>query len=233
MIRKSQTLWLLAILSVAGGGRAQSCPPTDGSGFDAAQPSVLHGTIQFHDGVRPWLGLALDRPACGAKEIEIVFTDEGWREAKRMRGCTATVRGKISESPTIYYATDLNVSNPSIVADGGCHLLPPDPDYASFRISDDVRSYRLTVFIDVKGDKPLRAEVMRTDGIRQSLTPWQPYADMFLNGEEDLSLGCANGFGLLSWKSSDPKYVQQLDSNIALTSSSLGPAWLTIECRRE
>lgn len=232
MIRKSRALWLLAILSVPGGVRAQSCPPADGSSLDAKAPSALHGTIRYHEGTRPWLGFVPDQPVCGEKEIELAFSDTGWEQAKRMRGCGVTVRGRISDSPTVYYAANLNVFNPEITPDGGCHLFPADPDSKRSPIPAAVNSYRVTIYIDVRDNKPLRGEVRLAESPRIE-TDWQSYADWWLNGEEDLAMSCRKGFRLVSFKGSAPDRTISDDGWISITSSELGPASLTIECHRQ
>ena len=52
---------------------AQTFPPRDQQrGLEeASRPSVLHGTLLVHDELRQWLGIKLDRPACGQKEVEL------------------------------------------------------------------------------------------------------------------------------------------------------------------
>jgi hypothetical protein len=66
---------VLAIaLLAAGAAEAQECPSTDKTApVEASQQSALHGTLVFHDELRKWLGIKLDRQACGQSEIEIYF----------------------------------------------------------------------------------------------------------------------------------------------------------------
>jgi hypothetical protein len=224
-----RVLILLIFCSVAGRLFAQSCPPSDGKDIDAPQPSVLHGTINFHPGTRPWLSLVLTKPACEASEIELAFSGDGWSRAKQMDHCSVTVKGVISESATAYYSADLNLFNPVITPEPGCKFLPPDPDYSKMTIPDSINSYSVTVFTDVRGNKPLRGEVSSS---AHRLEPWQPYVQYFLNGEEDLNLSCRKGFRLASFKSS-AGHAELFDSNTArLYADDGAPASLMIVCSR-
>lgn len=208
----------------------QSCPPSDGKSIDATQPSVLHGTIKFHPGTRPWIGLVLPKPVCRATEIELAFGVDGWSRAKQMNHCTAVVKGVITESPTAYYSADLNIFNPAITPDAGCKLLPPEPDYSKMTIPKSIDSYEVTVFTDIRGDKPLRGEVSASG---RGSEPWQAYVQKFLNGEEDLNLSCREEFHLVSFKSSSSQ-SELFDTNTArLYANYDAPASLTIVCRRD
>ncbi len=209
---------------------AQSCPPADGKNIDAPQPSVLHGTVKYHPGTRPWIGLALPKPACGAAEIELAFsTSERWRHIKQMDHCSATVNGVITESPTVYYSADLNIFDGIITPNPGCMLIPPGPDYSKMTIPDSIKSYNVTIFTDIRGNKPLRGEVS-VPGHR--LEPWQIYVQSSLNGEKDLDLNCREGFKLISFKSTGGQ-SELFDPNTARLYANEGaPASLTITCNR-
>ncbi len=227
---------LLVILLTAL-AQAQSCPPADGSRLDASAPSTLHGTVRYHDGTRPWLGFIPDQHVCGASEIELAFgSSSGWRTTKRLRGCPATVYGTISNSPSAYYSTDLNFFNPKITPDAGCHLLPADPDYATVKIPDWVNDYQLTVFTDVQADKPLKGQAVSGGVVKRPLNPWEAYAQVSLNGEKDLDVGCRSGFLMVSYSSVPPDASEPapfFKGWARIYSSDLGPASLTIKCRRK
>jgi hypothetical protein len=223
----------LLALALLGPGTlfAQSCPPSDGKSMDAPQPSVLHGTIKYHPVTRPWMGLVLPQPVCGASEIELAFsTSEMWRHTKQMNRCPVTIKGMITESPTAYYSADLNIFNGTITPDPNCKVLPTDPDYSKMSIPDSIKSYEVTVFIDIRGNRLLRGEVSASG---QRLEPWQPYVQWFLNGEKDLDLSCRKGFKLVSFKSRGSR-SELFDPNAArLDVNEDAPASLTIECRRD
>jgi hypothetical protein len=220
-------VFLVSCGFVAGTLFAQSCPPADGKNIDASQASVLHGTIRFHPGTRPWIGLILPKPACGASEIELAFDDEGSR-AKQMDRCSVAVKGVISESTTIYYSADLNIFDPVITPDPGCKLLPSDPDYSKLTIPASIKSYTATMFIDIRGNKRLRGEVF-SSGHR--LEPWQPYVKWSLNGEEDLQLNCQDSFTLVSYRITRG-HGELVDQTAWLNADDGAPASITIVCRR-
>jgi len=207
---------------------AQSCPTSNGKSVDAPQPSILEGTIKYHPGTRPWIRLVLSKRACGTSEIELAFGEgDAWSQAKQMDHCWATVKGVVSESPTVYYSVDLNIFNPEITPDPGCKLAAPDPDYSKMGIPESIKTYEVTVFTDIRGNKPLRGEVSSSG---RQLEPWQPYVRYFLNGEEDLSVNCRDGFKLISFKNAG--HAQLFDQTALLYARNGAPASITIVCRR-
>jgi hypothetical protein len=226
-------LAIILILVALGAGTlfAQSCPSSDGKDIDAPQASVLRGTIKFHPGPRPWIGLVLQKPACGTSEIQLAFsTGERWHRIKQMDRCSVTVKGVIIESPTAYYSADLNIFDGTATPDPECKLLPHDPNYSKLTIPDSIKSYEATIFTDIRGNKPLRGEVSSS---RRRLEPWQAYVETLLNGEKDLNLSCGKGFELLSFKSMGSQ-SELFDPNTARLYVNEGaPASLTIVCRRE
>jgi hypothetical protein len=234
---QSGTLAVLCLLAAFSGlfASAQSCPPTDGTSLNANAASTLHGAVRYHDGTRPWLGFVPDKPTCGAKEIELAFGNSAaFRQAKRMRNCRVTVRGIISASPTVYYATDFNFSNPKMIADPGCHFLPPERPFRQEEIPASVRAYRATIYTDVRDNKPLRGDVTMSGSARKVQPGWQDYVNWNLNGEKDLFMGCRSGFRLISFQGSAPDKTMLFIPGLAsITSSDLGPASLTIECQRK
>jgi len=221
---------VLLALTMLGAGSlfAQSCPSSENT-IDAPQPSVLRGTMKFHPGTRPWLGLVLEKPACGSSEIELAFSGDGWSHAKQMDHCSVTVKGVISESMTVYYSADLNIFNPVIKPDPNCGLLPAEPDYEKMTIPDSIKSYEVTVFTDIRGNKPLHGEVS-APGHR--LEPWRAYVEVFLNGEEDLNLSCRKGFKLSSFRSSSRNTELFDTGTVRLPAGKGSPASLTIVCQR-
>lgn len=228
-------LGLVAMLFAAA-ARAQFCPTTNDGDIEGKVPSVRQGTLRYHNGTRPWLGLIPDHPACGAKEIELAFsTPASWQDAERMRDCRVKIDGKISESPTAYYSTDLNLFDAKITPERGCHPFPPNPDYAKIKIPDWISGYQVTVFINVQANKPLLGRAVSSDATARPLTPWQAYAQVSLNGEKDMDLGCRDGFRITSFSSMPPdaSAPAPLSKGWArIYSSQLGAASLTIECRR-
>lgn len=213
--------------------RAQLCPPGDGRTVDAPKPATLHGRLVFHDNTRGWLGLKLEHPVCGQREIEIAFSSQhGWRYARSLAGCEVSAEGKLSESVTAYYSTSLNLFDPKLQPGADCH---PDTalSYPDVVIPAKVSHYRVTVWIDVKDQKPLRGEIV--DLQRHVALPgsWRYYAQVSMNGEEDLDLSCHDGFGLISFRSRPGSASSLFTPGTArLHSGELGPSWLSIECKR-
>lgn len=213
---------------------AQACPAQDDKSLEAETPSSLRGVVVFHDVTRAWIGLGLEQPVCGTREIELVFSrSKSWKDVKRMRGCRVTVSGKIGEGPTVYYATDLNFFDPQVKPDDSCKMQPAEPDFSKVSIPSSVEFYRATVFINVQHQLPLRGQVMLGDSKGIAEVPWRAYALPSLNGEEDLDLSCHDGFTLVSFKSVPRGSSMLMDPGVArLESAELAASSLTIFCRR-
>jgi hypothetical protein len=214
---------------------SQRCPPENGHDIDAQTPASLHGTIYFHNVTRGWVSVVPDHPVCSEKEIELVFRrSEDWSRAKSLQGCTVTVKGKISDSITAYYSTQLNFFDPAVVPDVSCKPRAIDPDPTKTPLPRDLQSYRAIVYIDVKHNLPLRGTVWNAKN-EQILSPsWKSYAQPSLNGEKDLDLACHDGFTLQSFSSDPPKAAQLFTQGVVrLTNSELGRGNLTIICKRE
>lgn len=221
---------LLLLVSTQG----QSCPPEDGKNLDAPAPSSLHGTVRLHDGTRSWISIVPDRETCGENEIELAFGErQNWERAKSFVDCVISARGTIADSVTAYYSSELNIFNPVITPDPTCKPRPVEPNPYKLDLPADLKSYRATVYVDVKHNLPLRGKVWSADG-KALITPsWRAYAQPSLNGEEDLDLSCHEGFTLQSF-SSDPSNASELFSpGVArLNSSEFGLSHLTIVCKR-
>ena len=58
---------------------AQSCPSQESS--KRKRRPFCTGTLTYHNTIREWLGLRLDKPTCGQKEIQLIFANkESWRK---------------------------------------------------------------------------------------------------------------------------------------------------------
>ena len=220
----------LMLLTASG----QSCPAADGKNPDAAASSTLDGTVRIHDGTRPWIGLALAKPACGIKEIELAFGKrEDWIRTKSLQGCHVTATGIISESMTVYYSAELNLFNPVIVPDPSCKPKPVKSNSIDSALPEGLLSYRATVYIDVSHNLPLDGKVWTLSGAALISPSWQAYAQPSLNGEKDLDLQCHEGFTLQNF-SSDPSNAAAIFAPgiVRLQSSELGPSRLSIVCKK-
>jgi hypothetical protein len=233
MLRCCYLVTILFILAVSAekGLSAQSCPSSDENNTDIPQASVLRGTIRIHHGTRPWL-------VSSWKNQSVALLKSSWHSAatgglmpSKMDHCSVTVKGVISESVTAYYSRPLNIFNPAITADSNCRLLRPDPDYEKRIIPDSIKSYEVTVFTDVRGNKPLRGAVLAAGRHEE---PWRAYAKPFLNRQKDLDLSCRTGFNLISFKSTaGTAELLTPDTARLFVGNEGAPASLTIVCRRD
>ncbi len=178
----------------------QTCPTAAESeqGSGAAEPSVLHGRLVYHNDLRRWLGLKLDKPACGQGEIQLVFADAAlWRRAEALRGCSLTVTGDIFDSPTGYYSADLAISDPVIHPDSGCHPFPVKPDLSTVPIPSGVQLYNVSINVDYRGKGHVTVHVSEGPNGATPLGPWQAYAHYMLTGGADVIwFGCQKEFHL-------------------------------------
>jgi hypothetical protein len=228
--------FLLALLSTS--LLAQTCPTTADSeqGRAAADPSVLHGRLVYHEDLRDWLGLELDKPACGQHEIQLVFTDAAvWRKAEALRGCSLTVTGKIFDSPTGYYSAGLAVSDPTLRPDSSCHPFPAKPDLSTVPIPSSVDLYHVSITVDYRGRGHVSVHVSDGQNAATSLEPWQAYAHYMLTGGADVIwFGCQKEFQLeqVAQKPPGNAILPQDDDAGASLRNMEGSNTVTYSCRR-
>ena len=218
---------------------AQQCPREDAMVFSVPSVSrVLKGRVIFHDGIRPWFGLKLDAPVCGKKEMQLILNseDETVKAERRqlletIRGCEATVRGKLDISATAYYSTDIFQTVEEVKPDSTCVLQHAFPDTSYAQMDTNVRSYVVTMIFDYGKNLPVSAVVR--SGSRE-LHPWQVYADYFLNGEEDATASCADGFRMKLLSSSRNANAQTFDNQVVTIAPETGDrrVVLRFECKR-
>jgi hypothetical protein len=199
-----------------------SCPgDAGGSGAPGATATgvpVLQGRLVYHDGLRQWFELRLDRPACGAASIQLIADD--LQALAVLRGCRVRSRGAIDFSPTGYYSLELfqDVSGQEgggqegggIAPLGDCARQPPLPARPTAKPDPLVRAYRVEMDVDTSpGDHPVvfRATDLTASsagsasgsaggsaGGARALQPWQAYADYRLTGGFVLYGLCGEGF---------------------------------------
>lgn len=189
---------LAALLVICLTANAQNCPLPSGQGFaEASAPSTLHGALIFHDELRHWLGLTPDQPVCGQTEIQIVFKDaDSFRRAKSLRGCTITVTGKLYDSPTGYYSTDVAISDAELKPDSSCHPLPIEPDLTTAPVPNGLKSYRASITVDYRGKGHVDVRVWETSNKRM-LKPWEAFVRYNITGGGDgIWFGCREGFSV-------------------------------------
>ena len=188
----------LSIAFVALPARGQQCPKEVKDG--PSQPSevrTLEGQLIYHDGIRKWFELKLDKPECGQPSIQLVQLDDA-PALKRsgpletLRGCRVRTRGILDIPSTGYYSLDLFQDLEAFEPVGECTRKPPFPDYSKAVPEKSVRRYRVEMTIDYEpGDHPILFRV--TSGGKE-LHPWQAYASYMLTGEFALWGYCADGF---------------------------------------
>ena len=171
----------------------QSCPRADST--EAAQSSVLHGSILYHNELRQWIGLKLASPVCGKPELQLVYADpDAYRRAKSLRGCTVTATGKIYEGLTGYYSASLAIENPEITPDASCHPKPVEADPSKAEVPAALKGWRATIMINYRSKGHIEVKVHQIDD-SSSLQPWQAYVHYSLNGGADVIwFGCRTGF---------------------------------------
>lgn len=199
-----QAVPLLMLLCALAAG-AQSCPTNVFR--DAPKPSTLRGTLVFHDDFRGWLGLSMDKPACGEDEIQLVSPDgkQDYRSLKSLRGCAAVVTGSIYKSPTGYYSAPLALSVLQITPDHSCKPHPVEPDFSQIPRRADVDRYSASITVNFKAG-PVQVAVWRDDNKNHPLTPWQPYVSYSITGAiEVMWFGCIEPFQMTKAKQIAPR----------------------------
>ncbi len=169
----------------------QECPQT-GATHTQSEVRTLEGTLVFHDSIRQWFELKLDRPQCGQASIQLVRGQREWTSLEVLRGCRVRSRGTIDFSPTGYYSLDMYQDVQQIESLGACVRQPPFPDYSKAKPDDTVRQYRVDMHVDYEaGDHPIRFSVSSAG---KQLRPWQAYARYMLTGGFVLYGFCGEGF---------------------------------------
>ena len=171
----------------------QACPQANPTGPDAMSGiQKLRGQLFFHDSLRQWFELKLDKLQCGQHSIQLVRGDQSWTPLQVLRGCAVQSLGVISISSTGYYSLDMSQYVDSIEAVEPCTRQKPFPDYSKAKPARDIRSYRVVMHIYYgHEDFPVRFRVT-TAG--RELRPWQAYASYDLTGGFVLYGRCGEGF---------------------------------------
>lgn len=174
-----------AALSAAG----QTCPKsTTGS---PSQVRELEGQVLYHDGLRQWFELKLDKPQCGQTSIQIAAT-QGPTPIETLRDCRVSSRGYLDYAHTGYFSREMYQDAQAIEPIGKCERKPPFPDYSNAKPSKSVRAYRVDMIINYRpGDHPV---TFRVTSAGKPLQPWQAYASYYLTGGFALRGHCSQGF---------------------------------------
>jgi len=180
--------------------RGQQCPKENPNGpSEPSEARKLEGQLIYHDGIRKWFELKLDRPECGQESVELVQGDGAFAPGypaslEILRGCRVRTKGVLDLPSTGYYSLDLYQAVDEIVPVGECMKQLPFPDYSKAKPDKSIRSYRVEMAIDYEqGDHPIS---FRVTSRGKELKPWQAYASYLLTGGFVLWGDCADGFAV-------------------------------------
>lgn len=182
-----------SFISVATQAFAQECPLKSSTGpSTASKVRTLEGQLIFHNNIRGWFELKLDRAECGHDSIQILQFNGKVKLLELFRGCRIRSSGIIDFSPTGYYSADIFQDAEKIEPVGKCVMQPPFPDYSNAKPDKQVRAYTVDMHIDYRpGDHPVEFHVR---SVGRELRPWQAYASYELTGGYVLYGLCAEGF---------------------------------------
>jgi hypothetical protein len=171
----------------------QECPRESSTGPSIpSNVRTLEGQLVFHNDIRGWYELKLDKPQCGNVSIQLVSFKEKMKGLQGYRGCHVRSTGTIDFSPTGYYSANVFQEVTKLEAVGKCVMQPPFPDYSSAKPDKQVRAYTVDMHIDYRsGDHPLEFHVQSAG---RELRPWQAYASYLFTGGFVLYGHCAEGF---------------------------------------
>lgn len=183
---------LLFLVGGAGRASAQQCPRLSGGTNRPSHIRPLQGRLIYHNGIRQWFELRLDRPQCGERAIQLVQPDNGPKRIEIFRGCRIRSSGPVDFTLTGYFSLSLYQQVRSITPDGACLRQKPFHDFSEVTPDPHVRSYSVNMHVDYRrGDHPILFRV-RSGG--RALRPWQAYADYWLTGSFVLYGLCGDGF---------------------------------------
>jgi hypothetical protein len=194
VMRAAAAIAIMLILMCFGSPAfAQQCPAVSRSGADApSEVQTSTGRLVYHDDIRKWFELKLDKPKCGEHSLQLVPSGGNWTLLETLRGCRVQTAGRISYSPTGYYSLDLYQDANPIRPIGNCLRKRALPDFSMARPDPNVRAYTVEMHVNYgPGDHPIIFHV-RSAG--RELKPWQAYASYMLTGGFVLYGFCAEGF---------------------------------------
>jgi hypothetical protein len=188
---------LVLVLFTCGGNRAfaQECPRTSSTGPSiASQVRTLEGRLVFHDGIRQWFELKLDRPQCGQSSIQLLQLRETYGDLEVLRGCRVKSGGAIEFSPTGYFSLDTFQGVRRVEPVGLCSPQPRFPEYSGAKPDKQIHTYTVDMHVTYKpGDHPI---VFHVESAGRELAPWQAYASYMLTGGFALYGYCGDGFAV-------------------------------------
>src|ERR1700722_12634 len=110
---------------------AQECPRVNPNGPNiVSRVQTLTGRLVYHDDIRGYLELELDRPRCGESSIQLLQFDQQDKHLETLRGCRVRSTGSMDISSTGYIVLNTFQNVKEIEPIGACSLQPRFPDYS-------------------------------------------------------------------------------------------------------
>jgi hypothetical protein len=203
----------------------QECPHASTTGpAIASEVRTLEGLLVFHDGLRQWMELRLDEPACDKRSVQLTASEDHSPPLEVFRGCRVKSHGALYFSPTGYYVLDVFQTVDRIDPAEPCLKQPPFPDYSALEPDKAIRAYRVDMQVNNRpGDHPI---VFHVTGAHRDLQPWQAYARYALTGGSVLYGRCGAGFVIdkvFGTPQANPAHVD--DPRTPGDMAAFDPAW--------
>jgi hypothetical protein len=152
------------------------------------------GKLIYHNGIRQWFELRLDKPKCGQGSLQLVQLKNNSKVLETLRGCHVKSTGKMGIAGTEYFSLDVYQDVTQVSPIGACVRKRPFPDYSDARPDKRVKAYTVYMYVDYgSGDRPIEFRV-RSAG--RALQPWQAYASYWMTGEFIVYGHCGAGFDI-------------------------------------
>jgi hypothetical protein len=183
------------VICVANGAFAQECPPAGSAGPNSAsRVRTLEGRLVYHDGIRKWFELELDKPQCGQRSVQLTKIGKEPVPLEVFRDCRVRSSGPIEVSATGYYSLGTFQGVQEIEPIGACSRQSPFPDYSAAKPDKLIRAYSVDMQVNYRrGDHPI---VFHAWHAGMELRPRQAYASYWLTGSFVLYGHCGEGFAV-------------------------------------
>ena len=172
------------------------CPRQDDKAGDtASQKRLLEGKLVYHDAMRQWFELKLDKPVCGQDSIQLVPNDPGSLQFAMYDGCRVRSAAPIDFAPpTGYYNLELAQWTGTVAPVGACATKPPIDEHRNAKPDPKVSAYTVDIHVQYAiGDRPI---ILHVESGGKELRPWQAYTSYSLTSYHILYGYCADGFVL-------------------------------------
>jgi hypothetical protein len=186
-------LLLALVVPFAVSASGQACPKFSETGPNVpSEIRTLEGQLVFHDGIRAWFELKLDKPQCGEASLQLLQGEQVGTPIGVFRGCRVRSRGAIDFSLTGYYSLPKYQYVETIESVGECAQQPPLRDYSKAMPDREIGEYRVDMHVNYRpGDHPV---IFHVTSAGKELRPWQAYASYWLTGGFVLYGLCGDGF---------------------------------------